>query len=353
MDVGLFDFDLPQAQIALRPLQTREQAKLLYVDAQARFHDHHIADLPQLIRPGDALVFNDTKVIASALDGWRQRANAPEIPIHANLHRRVGSQSWRAFVRPARRLKPGDKVTFVHLGARVIAKYEGGEVEFEFDLSDTCLDEAIASIGQMPLPPYIAAKRQQDAQDQHDYQTVFAREAGAVAAPTAGLHFTPELLDAFKSRAIENYFVTLHVGAGTFLPVKVEDTKNHKMHFENGHINEATACALNRVKARGGRIVAVGTTALRLLETAADSQGLIQPWSGSTNIFITPGYQFRACEQLITNFHLPRSTLFMLVGAFSGLETMRRAYAHAIANHYRFYSYGDACLLDLNPERQL
>jgi len=354
MNVDLFDFDLPEALIALRPQSPREQAKLLHVGAQGQLHDRHISDLPQLLQPGDALVFNDTKVIASALCGQRQRAGADPLPIHLNLHQRTAPQSWLAFARPARRLKTGDKILFAnadtHLTARLIAKYEGGEIALEFDKSGAELDLAIASLGQMPLPPYIASKRPQDGQDVQDYQTIFAREAGAVAAPTAGLHFTPALLDRLAKRGIESHFVTLHVGAGTFLPVKAEDTKDHKMHFESGHIDSATANAINAVKTRGGRIIAVGTTSLRLLESAADAHGHIKPWSGATDIFITPGYQFRSTDRLITNFHLPRSTLFMLVGAFSGLETMQQAYAHAIANQYRFYSYGDACLLDLKKD---
>jgi len=355
MNVDLFDFDLPEALIALRPQTPREQAKLLHVGAKGELCNYHIGDLPQLLQPGDALVFNDTKVIASALCGTRTRLDAPPIPIHINLHQRISPQNWRAFARPARRLKEGDKIVFASrsappLTACVTAKYEGGEIALEFDVSGADLDQAIASIGQMPLPPYIEAKRPQDSQDAQDYQTIFAREVGAVAAPTAGLHFTPNLLSLLKARGIESYFVTLHVGAGTFLPVKVEDTNNHKMHFESGHIDAATAKAINEVKARGGCIIPVGTTSLRLLESAADRQGQLQAWRGSTDIFITPGYQFRLVNRLITNFHLPRSTLFMLVSAFSGLDVIQRAYAHAIANHYRFYSYGDACLLDLKKE---
>jgi len=348
MNVDLFDFDLPEAQIALRPQTPREQAKLLHVDKKGLLHDYHIADLPRLIEPGDALVFNDTRVIASALCGLRQRNSHPEVPIHINLHQRTTAQSWRAFARPAKRLREGDDILFAKLVATVVAKYEGGEVELAFNQSGEALDRSIAAIGQMPLPPYIASKRLQDRQDIDDYQTIFARETGAVAAPTAGLHFTETMLDALKECGIKTHFVTLHVGAGTFLPVKVAHTQDHKMHFESGHIDALTAQSLNDIKARGGRIIAVGTTALRLLESAAHPQGCIEAWNGATDIFITPGYQFRACDRLLTNFHLPRSTLFMLVSAFSGLETMQRAYAHAISHHYRFYSYGDACLLDLN-----
>jgi len=350
MDVSLFDFDLPQACIALRPCTVREQAKLLHVDTQGQLHDHHIADLVSLIQPGDALVFNDTKVIASALDGERLRPDAAIIPVHINLHQRIAPQRWRAFARPARRLKTGDKLIFDHLIASVTAKYDGGEVELEFDQSGQELDQSLARIGNMPLPPYIEAKRPQDAQDAHDYQTIFAREAGAVAAPTAGLHFTHDLLGALAAHNIARHFVTLHVGAGTFLPVKVADTQDHKMHHESGHIDALTVQQLNDVKARGGRIIAVGTTSLRLLESACDQQGKLHQWHGATNIFITPGYKFRFVDRLLTNFHLPRSTLFMLVSAFSGLDAMQTAYQHAIAHGYRFYSYGDACLLDLNQE---
>jgi len=347
MDVKLFDFDLPQESIALRPHVPREQAKLLYVDQNGHLHDHHITDLVTLIQPGDALVFNDTKVIAGALKGQRARPGALPISIHVNLHQRISPQNWRAFIRPAKRLREGDRIAFPHLHATLMAKYEGGEVELAFDRSGDDLDQAIALSGHVPLPPYIEAKRPQDAQDILDYQTIFARETGAVAAPTAGLHFTQKLINALKARDIETHFVTLHVGAGTFLPVKVDTIEDHKMHAENGHIAAATARELNKIKAQGRRIIAVGTTSLRLMESACQNNGQLTPWHGATDIFITPGYKFRFCDRLLTNFHLPRSTLFMLVSAFSGLDTMRRAYAHAIESHYRFYSYGDACLLDL------
>jgi S-adenosylmethionine:tRNA ribosyltransferase-isomerase len=268
---------------------------------------------------------------------------------------RMGPSSWKAFARPGKRIKQGDRIEFGHggdnacligsLGAVVSEKGEAGEVTLSFDLSGPALDEAIATVGHIPLPPYIASKRPEDAQDRKDYQTIYAREEGAVAAPTAGLHFTPELFDAFDKKGVGRAFVTLHVGAGTFLPVKADDTTEHKMHHEIGHIDQATADRLNAARAKGGRIVAVGTTSLRLLESAARDNGSIAAWSGATDIFITPGYRFKIVDRLMTNFHLPRSTLFMLVSAFSGLETMRAAYAHAIDSGYRFYSYGDASLL--------
>jgi len=349
MDVGLFDFDLPQENIALRPHVPREEAKLLHVKADGSLQDKIVSDLPQLLKKGDALVFNDTKVIAAQLVGLRERLGLDR-PIHINLHKREDTNCWRAFVRPAKRLRLGDKIIFpafpVELGADIVEKNEGGEVRLLFNHEGAALDAAIATIGEMPLPPYIAGKRAPDAQDMHDYQTIFARHEGAVAAPTAGLHFTRGLLDSIKQRGVDRCFVTLHVGAGTFLPVKVTDIKEHKMHAEYGAITAKTAKELGQVKARGGRIIAVGTTSLRLLESACDESGHIQDWSGETDIFITPGYKFRFVDALITNFHLPRSTLFMLVSAFSGLETMQRAYQHAIKQHYRFYSYGDTSFLE-------
>lgn len=349
MKVDLFDFDLPESQIALRPVTPREAAKLLHVMPPDNFSDLTVADLPSLLAPGDALVFNDTKVIPARLEGERQRAGV-SAHIGATLHLREGPDCWRAFVRPAKRLQTGDIIDFSRNGcvlkAEVKEKNEGGEVLLVFDKAGTLLDQVIATAGHMPLPPYIAARRPEDEQDSRDYQTVYARKEGAVAAPTAGLHFTPELLEKIKARGVEEYFLTLHVGAGTFLPVKVDDTENHKMHFEIGHIDQKTADALMAVKKRGGRIIAVGTTALRLLESAASPDGNLKAWSGATDIFITPGYQFRFVDRLMTNFHLPRSTLFMLVSAFSGLETMKAAYAHAIENGYRFYSYGDTSLLE-------
>jgi S-adenosylmethionine:tRNA ribosyltransferase-isomerase len=358
MDVSLFDFDLPPERIALRPAHPRDAARLMVVRPEAAPEDRVVRDLPDLLRPGDALVFNDTRVIPAQLEGVRVREGAESVRFSATLHMRVGPDSWKAFVKGARKLKPGDRVRFGEgaesdgmvcllgrLEGTVAEKGEEGEVTFAFDLTGPALDEAIASVGHIPLPPYIAARRPEDAQDRLDYQTVYAREEGAVAAPTAGLHFTPELLERLAARGIERHFVTLHVGAGTFLPVKAEDTDQHRMHAEIGHVSAETAAALNAVRARGGRIVSVGTTSLRLLESAAGEDGLVRPYSGATDIFITPGYRFRAVDLLMTNFHLPKSTLFMLVSAFSGLDTMHAAYRHAVATGYRFYSYGDASLL--------
>ena len=310
--------------------------------------------MPDLLQPGDALVFNDTKVIPAQLEGIRERdGNISQVS--ATLHMRTGPDRWKAFLRPAKRVKEGDRIRFGHSGsscllgtldATVAEKGDAGEVLLVFDLASAALDEAIAAVGHIPLPPYIASKRAEDDRDRSDYQTVYAREEGAVAAPTAGLHFTPDLLKKIRERGIEEHFVTLHVGAGTFLPVKADDTTDHKMHAEIGYVSQETANALNAVHARGGRVICVGTTSLRLIESAADEDGTIQPWSGATDIFITPGYKFRAVDLLMTNFHLPRSTLFMLVSAFSGFDTMQEAYKRAIETGYRFYSYGDASLLE-------
>jgi S-adenosylmethionine:tRNA ribosyltransferase-isomerase len=351
--VDLFDFDLPEDRIALRPAEPRDAARLLVVRPPDGLEDRRVTDLPGLLDPGDLLVFNDTRVIPAQLTGTRRRGdNAAEID--ATLHMRISPDRWKAFVRPAKRLSVGDRISFGHSGnacylgkleANVTEKGEAGEVTLAFDLSGAFLDEALQAVGHVPLPPYIASKRQDDERDRSDYQTIYAREEGAVAAPTAGLHFTPGLFAALDERGIERRFVTLHVGAGTFLPVKADDTSRHKMHAETGTVSAETAAVVNAVRARGNRVVAVGTTSLRLLETATDEGGRVRPWSGSTDIFITPGYRFRAVDALMTNFHLPRSTLFMLVSAFSGLETMGAAYAHAIAHSYRFYSYGDASLL--------
>ncbi len=320
----------------------------------AGLEDRFIRDLPDLLLPGDALVMNDTRVIPAALAGMRTRGEA-QARVSFNLTERVDASRWRALARPAKRLEVGDRVRLGEglgeacllgtLDATVSAKGEAGEVELAFDFSGPDLDRAIAAAGSMPLPPYIAAKRAPGASDRVDYQTIFAAHEGAVAAPTAGLHFTPELIAALDARAISRHFVTLHVGAGTFLPVKAEDTAAHKMHAERGEISEETAAAINAARAAGGRVVAVGTTSLRLLESAANDLGEIQPFSGETAIFITPGYRFKAVDLLMTNFHLPRSTLLMLAAAFSGLETIKAAYAHALLSGYRFYSYGDACLL--------
>jgi S-adenosylmethionine:tRNA ribosyltransferase-isomerase len=323
-----------------------------------QLEDRTVRDLPDLLRPGDALVLNDTRVIPAALAGERIR-NEARAQVSVNLIRRIDESRWRAFARPAKRLQAGDLVRFGNearvcllgsLEATVAAKGEAGEVELAFNLHSAFLDEAIGILGDAPLPPYIALRREAGERDRADYQTIYARHDGAVAAPTAGLHFTPELFAQLEARGIERHFVTLHVGAGTFLPVKAEDTSAHRMHAEWGEISAATAQALNRVRQRGGRIVTVGTTSLRLLESAADKDRTIHSFRGETGIFITPGYRFRVVDILMTNFHLPRSTLFMLVAAFSGLDTMRAAYAHAIGTGYRFYSYGDACLLF--PARQ-
>ena len=355
MLTSLFDFDLPSECIALRPVSPRDSARLMVVRPghAPQSEDRIVRDLPDLLRAGDALVVNDTKVIPARLFG-RRIGRGEEPKIEATLHKRIDGSRWRAFVKPGKRLQVGDivrfgdegKVCFLgQLDASVEDKGEGGEVTLSFAFHGGVLDQAIAERGAMPLPPYIAAKRPADERDVTDYQTMFADEEGSVAAPTAALHFTPSLIERLSERGVTMHRLTLHVGAGTFLPVKGEDTAEHKMHSEWGEIDVATANSLNDVRARGGRIVPVGTTALRLLESAADESGVIRPFRGDTDIFITPGYRFRAADLMMTNFHLPRSTLFMLVSAFAGLDTMKRAYAHAIATGYRFYSYGDACLL--------
>jgi len=392
MRTDLFDFDLPDEAIALEPAFPRDAARLLVVrphppsprlsrgegrgegqphtaaPASAphpnplptegwgegiEFTDRSVRDLPALLRPGDALVFNDTRVIRAALQGERTRGDN-RARVAFNLHKRVDASRWRAFARPAKRLAVGDRIRFGHEGrvcllgsldATVSVVGEAGEVELAFSLHSAYLDQAIEALGDPPLPPYIAAKREVRPEDAERYQTVYARHEGAVAAPTAGLHFTPALLAALAASGIACQFVTLHVGAGTFLPVKTHDIAEHRMHAEWGEITADTAAALNAARAAGGRIMAVGTTSLRLLESAADAGGQLRPFAGETDIFIVPGYRFRAVDLMITNFHLPRSTLFMLVAAFSGLDTMQRAYGHAVRAGYRFYSYGDACLL--------
>lgn len=352
MRVDAFDFDLPAEQIALRPAEPRESARLLLVrpGKTAELSDLTIADLPSLLRAGDALVVNDTKVIPARLSGNRTREGGTTVAIEATLIRRLSGESWATFAKPAKRLALGEAVVFEgadggRLDATVIAKTESGEVHFRFAVSGAALDAAIDAIGHMPLPPYIAAKRPEDARDRTDYQPVFARVEGSVAAPTASLHFTPALLEQIRAQGVSQHTVTLHVGAGTFLPVKADDTADHQMHAEWGEVTAETAAALNAVKAAGGRILTVGSTATRLIETAAGTDGVIRPYLGETDIFITPGYAFRAADAMLTNFHLPKSTLVMLVAAFVGHETQKRAYAHAIAQGYRFYSYGDACLL--------
>jgi S-adenosylmethionine:tRNA ribosyltransferase-isomerase len=355
MRVDLFDFDLPPERIALAPASPRDAARMLVVSADGALADRFVAELPDFLRPGDALVVNDTRVIAARLSGIRVRGEAAA-RIEATLIKRLDGGRWRALVRPAKKLKIGERVRFGEaresqvcllgaLDAEVEEKGEAGEVTLAFAFAGAALEEAIERVGEPPLPPYIAARRAVRASDRDDYQTVFAREAGAVAAPTAGLHFTPALISRIKATGVSLHRVTLHVGAGTFLPVKADDTRDHQMHAEWGRLDAATAEALNAARARGGRIFAVGTTSARLIESAAEEGGAIRPFAGETAIFIAPGYRFRAVDALLTNFHLPRSTLFMLVAAFSGLEAMRRAYAHAIAARYRFYSYGDACLL--------
>jgi S-adenosylmethionine:tRNA ribosyltransferase-isomerase len=387
MRTDLFDFDLPVDRIALRPVHPRDAARLLVVKpahsplipAQAGiqgsdlggldalpwvpasagtnghiFEDRSVRDLPDLLQPGDCLVVNDSKVIAARLTGRRIGRGTTEPAIEATLHKRIDGSHWRAFILGAKKVQVGDtlrfgtegKVCFLgELDAQVSHKDEGGEITLSFSFHGPVLDQAIAERGAMPLPPYIASRREPDEQDRADYQTVFAYDEGSVAAPTAGLHFTEGLLGRLKQRGIALHKITLHVGAGTFLPVKSDDTESHKMHAEFGAVSAETAAALNAVRAKGGRIVAVGSTALRLLESAAGADGQLREFSGETAIFITPGYRFKAVDLMLTNFHLPRSTLFMLVSAFSGLDCMKRAYAHAISAGYRFYSYGDACLL--------
>jgi S-adenosylmethionine:tRNA ribosyltransferase-isomerase len=356
MRTDLFDFSLPEDRIALRPASPRGSARLLVVrpgEASA-FEDRSMRDLPALLRAGDVLVVNDTKVIPAGLKGRRIGRGDAEPAIAATLTKRLDGSRWRALVRPAKRLAVGDVLRFgsegrvcflEQLDATVEAKGEGGEVTLGFAFHGPVLDQALAERGDMPLPPYIAGRRAVDEQDRTDYQTMFAREEGSVAAPTAGLHFTEDAVAALRARRIDLGHVTLHVGPGTFLPVKADDTSGHELRPEWGSLSAETAAALNGARRAGGRIVAVGSTSLRLLETAAEEDGTLTAFSGETALFITPGYRFRTVEVMLTNFHLPRSTLFMLVCAFCGVEVMQRAYAHAVANGYRFYSYGDACLL--------
>jgi S-adenosylmethionine:tRNA ribosyltransferase-isomerase len=350
MLVDAFDFELPESCIALRPAAPRDSARLLTVDPAAApsLADHRIRDLVGLLEPGDALVVNDTRVVPARLFGSRRRGEAVA-RIEVTLHRRDAADRWRAFIRPAKRLAAGERLSFAAEGEEVLsaeaADKDGGEVTLVFDRAGEALDAAVARVGQMPLPPYIEHRRAGDSQDAADYQTLFADRPGAVAAPTAGLHFTPELVSALEARGVAIHRVTLHVGAGTFLPVKSDTTEGHRMHGEIGAVSAETAAALTAVRRGGRRVVSVGTTSLRILESATGEDGIVRPFAGETSIFIVPGYRFRAVDLLLTNFHLPRSTLFMLVSAFSGLDTMRAAYAHAIASGYRFYSYGDACLL--------
>jgi S-adenosylmethionine:tRNA ribosyltransferase-isomerase len=358
--VDEFDFDLPEELIALRPANPRDAARLLVVDASAEppLCDRTMLDLPRLLKPDDALVFNDTKVIPAEFKGVRTR-DGTEAHVSVTLIERLDDHRWQALARSAKRLKRGDRIVFGEGGnacllGSLAATVEGrggeGEVTLAFELNGPALDEAIGAHGAMPLPPYIASRRAADERDRSDYQTIFAREEGAVAAPTAGLHFTPRLMQALDARGVSRHFVTLQVGPGTFLPVRSADTEEHVMHEEHGSIAAETAEALNAVKAKGGKIVAVGTTSLRLLESATGPDGRLAQFNGETSLFITPGYRFCFADKLLTNFHLPRSTLFMLVAAFAGLDAMRRAYAHAVRERYRFYSYGDACLL--SPVRE-
>lgn len=347
MRVSEFDFDLPEESIALHPADPRDNARLLVVRPGEAFEDRRVTDLVALLRPGDVLVVNDTRVLPAELKGTRIRGES-RAGVSFNLHKRVDAKTWRAFARPAKKLHLLDRLTLGDdgsLGAMVAGKGDTGEVTLAFDLGGAELDEAIKAHGAMPLPPYIGAKRDTEERDRTDYQTVYAAVDGAVAAPTAGLHFTEGLLQRLSDMGVTVERVTLHVGAGTFLPMKAEDTDDHVMHAEWGELSEAVVHRLQAARSQGGRIVAVGTTSLRLLETAARATGELQPFMGETDIFITPGFRFRATDLLMTNFHLPRSTLFMLVSAFSGLQTMKAAYAHAIASGYRFYSYGDSSLL--------
>ncbi len=339
MRVDLFDFDLPNESIALRPVSPRDSARMLCVSGAA-MADKHVRDLPDMLRAGDCLIFNDTRVIPAQLTGTRGDAT-----IGATLHKRIDLRRWQAFIRNAKRLRVGERVDFGRgVTAIAEARHDDGSFTLAFD-GDEPVEILLERAGTMPLPPYLAGKRPTDAQDRADYQTMFAAKDGAVAAPTAALHFTPELIAAIDAAGIKRETLTLHVGAGTFLPVKAEDTAYHKMHSEWGSIDAATAERLNAVRAVGGRLIAVGTTSLRLIESAAGDDGTIQPFAGDTDIFITPGYRFKAIDGLMTNFHLPKSTLFMLVSALMGREVMQAAYAHAIAENYRFYSYGDSSLL--------
>lgn len=337
-DAGTYDFELPPRLIAARPAVPRDSARLLHI--AEGLSDRGVRDLPGLLRRGDILVVNDTKVIPAHLVGKRGAAK-----VEITLHRQDGVGVWRGLARPAKRLKPGDRVEFGALSAEVIARNEG-EVTLSFGLDDAAMREALARHGAVPLPPYIPRARGADTQDRADYQTLFARAEGAVAAPTAGLHFTPALLDALQTAGIARAAVTLHVGPGTFLPIKTDDIRAHRMHAEHATLTDETASAINAARAAGGRIVAVGSTALRTLESAAGDDGILRAFDGDTSLFITPGYRFKSVDVLMTNFHLPRSTLFVLVAAFGGLARMRAAYDHAIRAEYRFFSYGDACLIE-------
>lgn len=348
MRLADFDFELPDDRIADRPANPRDHARLLQVGSDGALTDRHVYDLPDILRPGDLLVFNDTKVIPSRLYGIRApRPGTTQTgaKVECLLHKSIGPSEWQAFAKPAKRLAQGDRVTFGEgFWAEVLTHPDAGEVALRFNLADEALSQALERHGHIPLPPYILAKRSDDDRDRQDYQTVYARHKGSVAAPTAGLHFTDALLERLQTRGVECATLTLHVGAGTFLPVKVEDIAQHKMHAEWGQVTFDAAQRINHARARGGRVIAVGTTSLRLLESAAHDDGTLAPFAGETAIFITPGYRFKIVDGLMTNFHLPKSTLFMLISAFAGLACAHRAYAHAIAHHYRFYSYGDSSL---------
>jgi len=352
MKLSDFDFDLPEDRIALRPARPRDSARLLHVGGGGALADYTMLDLPALLQPGDLLVLNNTSVIPAALTGERPaRAQGGGGParIDLNLHTRVGEDSWRAFARPAKRLRAGDELQFgSRLSARVLDRADGGDIGLQFNVSGAALDAELEHAGNPPLPPYIASKRAADAEDREDYQTLFSdpERRGSVAAPTAGLHFTERLFAALEARGVQTTQLTLHVGAGTFLPVKTENVAEHIMHAEWYEISDESAAAINAAKAAGRRIIPVGTTALRTLESAADEAGSVNAGSAETAIFITPGYRFKITDALLTNFHLPKSTLFMLVSALAGLDTMQAAYAHAIQQHYRFFSYGDACLIE-------
>ncbi len=343
MQLSDFDFDLPEALIATRPARPRTSARLLLAEGDA-IRDLHVSDLVDVFRPGDLLVLNNTRVIPARLFGRRTRGDAVA-KVEVTLLEPAAAGGWRALAKPLRKLKPGEVIRFGDALSATVTQVSDTELVLQFDAEGAALDAALDQVGAMPLPPYIAAKRGEDEQDRADYQTVYADEEGSVAAPTAGLHFTPELLARLTAMGVTLHFVTLHVGAGTFLPVKTENLADHRMHAEYGEVDAQTADALNAAKAAGGRIVCVGTTSLRLVESATGEDGVVRPFAQETAIFITPGYRFRAADGLMTNFHLPKSTLFMLVSAFAGYETMRGAYAHAIEDGYRFYSYGDASLL--------
>jgi S-adenosylmethionine:tRNA ribosyltransferase-isomerase len=355
MELGEFDFELPEERIALYPPSSRDGGRLLHVGQNGQLTDRMVTELPSLFEAGDVLVINDSRVLPASLDGVRRRGDY-SASIHLNLHKRVNETDWLAFAKPAKRLKVGDELYFGTesnccdmgmLTAIVREVHDGGEVQVGFALSGAVLDERLKMVGAMPLPPYIAAKRAADEKDFYSYQTVYSKEDGSVAAPTAGLHFTDELLVALQSKGVLVVRVTLHVGAGTFLPVKAARIEDHRMHAEWGEIGDNTARQVNEAIKAGKRITAVGTTSLRLLEAAAAANGgELSAWRGETDIFITPGFKFQVVDRLMTNFHLPKSTLFMLVSAFSGVDVMRRAYSHAIDAEYRFYSYGDASLLE-------